>query len=264
MIPVGEGNARVIRRRHHGGNPGDDFKRNFFLGQPLGFLAAPAENIRIAAFQPHHVFAGFGAIHHQLRKLLLGETAIALVVAACDDFRAGRREPQQFRIDQHVANDHFRAPEQFRSAQRQQTRVAGAGPDQINSPMRFHSDSLCKVFSQVNRLCRPRAGAQVAYCPQKCSGWHPACRRAGASSPADLAPQHLRFVICKGPGGFMVLPGRQDAALHGRQGCPPLRGQARSINPAFSDATASTGPPPERTPPAQRKTASRRSPSSGR
>ena len=160
MVAMGEGNTCVIRRRHHGGNAGDDFKRNLLLGQPLGFLTAPAKNVRIAALQPHHVFAGLGAIHHELREFFLRETAIALVVAARNDFRACRREPQQFRIDQHVANDHFRAPEQFRSPQRQQTRVAGARPDQINSPMRFHADSLCKVFSQVNRLCRPRAGAQ--------------------------------------------------------------------------------------------------------
>ncbi len=41
--------------------------------------------------------------------------------------------------------------------------------------------------------------------------------------------RHQRLVIRQQPGGFTVLPGRQDAALYGRQGCPPLpfEGSAR-------------------------------------
>jgi hypothetical protein len=39
-----------------------------------------------------------------------------------------------FRVHQHVADDHFGAPQQFRAAQREQAGVTGAGPDEINNP----------------------------------------------------------------------------------------------------------------------------------
>ena len=58
--------------------------------------------------------------------------------AAVDDLGRLRRQPQQIGIHQRVIDDHVRAPEQFRAAQREQSRVARPGADQINCAFRFH------------------------------------------------------------------------------------------------------------------------------
>ena len=50
------------------------------------------------------------------------------------------------------------------------------------------------------------------------SGWHPACRRAVASSPAEMARQNSELTThCGG------CSGRQDAVPLRQAGCPPLR-----------------------------------------
>ena len=60
MRAVRERNARVIRRGHDGRNARHDFERNFFRRERLGFLAAAAENERVAALEPHDGFAFSG------------------------------------------------------------------------------------------------------------------------------------------------------------------------------------------------------------
>ena len=50
---------------------------------------------------------------------------------------------EQFGIRECVIHDHIRALEQFRAPQREQTRVAGAGPDEIDDTfLRLHAHSL--------------------------------------------------------------------------------------------------------------------------
>ena len=50
----------------------------------------------------------------------------------------GRGEPQQGRIDEHIRDHHLGAAEQFRAPQRQQGRITGARPHQLNNAFGFH------------------------------------------------------------------------------------------------------------------------------
>ena len=157
MLAVRERNARVIRRRHDGRNAGHDFERDFFRRELLGFLAAATENERVAALEPHDGFALAGAGEHEFGELFLREAAVALVVAARNDFGGRRGEPQQFGIDQHVADDHFGEPEQFRAAQREQAGVARPRAHQINCAFGFHADNLSecerRAMLEAERNC---------------------------------------------------------------------------------------------------------------
>ena len=97
-IAMGEGNARVIRRRHDGRNPGHDFKRNFRRREFLGFFAAAPKNIRIAALQPHDAFALARFGNHERVELILREGIVGAAAAARNKFRGRRREAEQIRI----------------------------------------------------------------------------------------------------------------------------------------------------------------------
>ena len=70
-IAMRERDTGIIRRGHDRRNAGHDFKRNFRRGEFLGFLAATAENVRVAALEPHDgvAFLGFG--HQQLVQFAL-------------------------------------------------------------------------------------------------------------------------------------------------------------------------------------------------
>ena len=140
MLAVGEGNASVIRRGHDGRDAGHDFKGNFSRRQRLGFLAAPAENVGIAALEPDDTFAFTRPGDEQCRDFLLRHRH---VFAAGNELDGWRCEPEQLRVDECVIEHHVGAPEQFRAAQRQQPRVARPGPDEINRAFGFHAHSLC-------------------------------------------------------------------------------------------------------------------------
>ena len=70
-IAMRERDTGIIRRGHDRRNAGHDFKRNFRRGEFLGFLAATAENVRVAALEPHDgvAFLCFG--HQQLVQFAL-------------------------------------------------------------------------------------------------------------------------------------------------------------------------------------------------
>ena len=82
-------------------------ERSLDLAVAVVAAAAAPENERVAAFQSHDDFSGAGAGEHEFGELFLREAAVALVVAARDDFGGRRREPEQFGIHQHVADDDF-------------------------------------------------------------------------------------------------------------------------------------------------------------
>ena len=136
---VREGNAGVIRRRHHGRNAGHDFKGNFRCREGLGFLAAPAKNVGVAALEPHDAFARAGSGDEQRGDFLLRH---GHVFAAGDEFGGRRRQPEQVGVHERVVEHHIGAPEQFRAAQREQTRVARPRADEMDSAFGLHPHTL--------------------------------------------------------------------------------------------------------------------------
>ena len=139
MPAMSERNAGVVRRRHHRRNPRHDFKRNLCRRERLGFLAAAPENVGIAAFEPHDAFAFARPGDEQCGDFLLRHLH---VFAAGDEFGGRRRQPEQVGVHQGVVEHHVGAPEQFRSAQREQARVTGPGSDEVHCAFGFHPRSL--------------------------------------------------------------------------------------------------------------------------
>ena len=56
-LAMSQRNPRVIGRRHQGGNARHDLERHAGVGQLLRFLAAAAEEIGVAANEPHNGLA---------------------------------------------------------------------------------------------------------------------------------------------------------------------------------------------------------------
>ena len=139
MVAVRERNTGVIRRGDDGRNARHDFKLDFRRRECLGFFRAATKNVRIAALEPHDSFSFARFFDDQVVDLFLRKIC---ALAARNDFRLRAREPEQNRIHEQVINDHVRAPEQFRAAQREQARVARPGADEINCAFGFHAPNL--------------------------------------------------------------------------------------------------------------------------
>ena len=89
-----------------------------------------------------------------MMSAVISACGIVHVFAARNEFGGRRREPEQFRIDQHIVDDHVGAPEQFRAAQREQARVARPRADEINRAFGFHAHTL----SERRRRAMKEAG----------------------------------------------------------------------------------------------------------
>ena len=81
---MGERNAGVGRDAAGGGDAGHDLEGNAGGGQRLDFLAAAAEDERVAALQPHHALALARQPHQQLVDLVLAERMVAALLAGVD------------------------------------------------------------------------------------------------------------------------------------------------------------------------------------
>ena len=81
-------NPRVIGRRHEGGNARHDLERHARVGQLLRFLAAAAEEIGVAADEPHDGLARARPGDQQLVQLRLAALPPPMSSA---DFGARRR-----------------------------------------------------------------------------------------------------------------------------------------------------------------------------
>ena len=108
MIAVGKRNAGVARHGMDRGDACNHFERNARRSQHFRLLAAAAKHERIASFEAHNAFAFAGLGQQQGIQLGLRDTARAVMFAAVDDLRGGRREPQQLTVDEAVINHHVR------------------------------------------------------------------------------------------------------------------------------------------------------------
>jgi hypothetical protein len=152
MIAMRERNAGVIRRRHDGRNARHDFKWEFSPPRALRLPRRRDQNIRVAALEPHDVLPSRARAMHEFGDLLLRKLR---AFAARNDFRRRLCEPEQFGIHQHVINDHVRAPEQFRAAQREQASIARPRADEFdNLPL------LVVRKAAGQHVCRPITDSQ--------------------------------------------------------------------------------------------------------
>ncbi len=148
---VGDGDARVGRRRQARGDAGDDLVGDPLRAQPQGLLAAAPEHERIAALQAQHGAPGQGVADHQLLGLLLGHRGAAALLAHEDELGAGAGAVERGGSDEPVVEDHVGAGDQLQRPRGQQPGIAGPGADEVHA-----SAAAAAILSRHRRPSRAR------------------------------------------------------------------------------------------------------------
>jgi len=108
-------------------------------GARENLLAAAAEHERITALETHHEASRVGVVDQDGVDGGLLEVVPTRRLAGEDPERVGRRLVDELGRRQLVVDDHLGATEPFEPAQRDQLRVAGAGADQDDAPVRHRA-----------------------------------------------------------------------------------------------------------------------------
>ena len=131
-----ERNARVGGDAEGRGDSGDHFKGEAGEREGFGFLAAAAEDKRVAAFETDDIEALPAAFHEEIADFLLGHGMIRLLFADVDAFGRGGREVEEFGAGEMVVEDAVGLFQKTAAFEGKEFRIARAGPDQVNL---FHS-----------------------------------------------------------------------------------------------------------------------------
>ena len=136
---------RDLRRRRGPvgrADPGHHLHRNAGSAGDFGFLAAAAEHERVPALEPHDVLARTGHADQQFADLFLRQGVMRTALGHADQLRIAARKCEDRRVDQSVMDDHPRALDQPRSAQRQEIGIARSRADEIDGSGLCH---VCKM-----------------------------------------------------------------------------------------------------------------------
>lgn len=142
MITVRQWNTGVVGHGGKRGHAGHNFEGNLCIVKLFRLLAAATEHVGIATFEAHDgfTFARFGdELFDDVGAIVFG---VLGTTTAEQDFRTGGGKLENGLIHQGVVDDDVGAAEQFRAAQREETCVAGAGADQINSACLIHPTGM--------------------------------------------------------------------------------------------------------------------------
>ena len=102
--------------------------------QILEFLAAPAKDERIAAFQADDAVAALGVFAQQPMDGFLGDAVSASGFSDFDQLRLAARQLEDFRADQAVVQDDVGRLQRAQGIQRQEARVTRPGANQDDAP----------------------------------------------------------------------------------------------------------------------------------
>jgi hypothetical protein len=120
------------------------------------FTASP-ENEWIAPLQPNDIAAGSGFGNQAGVDLILRDNALFRTLSCpCRSFTGTGSKTQQQRIHQAIVQHQIGGPQNFLSAQRQQTRMPGAGTNKVNFTTGRH-DSVLKR----NADCEPASHLEI-------------------------------------------------------------------------------------------------------
>ena len=131
VVAVGHRDSRVGWTGDGRADARHDLEGHARGGEFGGFLAAAAEDHRIAAFEAHHGFSGFGFLDDERVDLVLRDRVILGAFAHVDFFAAGLGPLQERGVAQGVVNEHVGAFDEFLGAQRDKTEIAGTGAYEI-------------------------------------------------------------------------------------------------------------------------------------
>ena len=128
---MGHRNLQRCRHRAASSDAGDNFQRNAGAAQGQHFLAAAPEYKRVAALDAADNRACLREAHHHAFDELLRCRFATATFADRDNARTRFGMLQHRRIHQIVDQQDIALPQRVHGFEREQFRIAGAGPDQI-------------------------------------------------------------------------------------------------------------------------------------
>ncbi len=195
QVAVGDRDAGERRHGQRRGDAGDDGAGHARLRAGLGFLTAPAEDVGVAALEPHDPGAGPGPVDEDRVDLLLGPGAGGRTLAYMDDLRVGRRGVEQDGRGEPVDHDHVGGREQLTTTHSQQPGIARTSPDQPDltrdSPVHHGVHRTCSSLSDERSRGRRHSAAESA-AGSAAGQWMPhSVLFVPAQRPARPAPRRV-------------------------------------------------------------------------
>ena len=127
-----ERNARIGRAGYGAGNAGDLLEGNARIHEFLGFFAAAAENVGIAALEPRDNLALLGLGNEKLVDVALFHGVIARNFAYIDEFGIGPGQGEKLVAGKIVVYHDVRFRKNLSAFAGEQAGIAGACADEIN------------------------------------------------------------------------------------------------------------------------------------
>ena len=132
VVAVGEGDARVRRAARRRGHPGHDLERDPLVGEGRDLLPAPPEDERVPALQAEHPPPLARETDEEPVDVGLADRVLVAPLPRVDPFRVAPREGEHAGRHEAVVHHHVRLLHEAHRAERQEVRVAGAGPDEVD------------------------------------------------------------------------------------------------------------------------------------
>src|SRR6478609_4766383 len=212
VIAVGHRDAGVGWTGDGRADAGHDLEMHARRREFRRFLAAAAEDHRIAALEPDDVFAGLGFLDDQAVDFILRHRVVLGALADVDFLTTGLGPVEQFRAAERVVNEDVREFDAFLGAKGDEAKIAGAGADEITGSGFAHERELksssARVMGSVPRASPergvpPSSGKTRALRKISPSGeiventptgvWHPPSSRRRNSRSAVIRNQLSRW-----------------------------------------------------------------------
>ena len=136
VVAVGEGDPGIRRAPRRRGHPGNDLERDPFVGEGRDLLPAPPEDERVPALQAQHPPPLAGEADEEAVDVGLPHRVLVAPLPRVDPLRVPADEREHPGRHEAVVHHHVGLLHQAHRAERQEVRVAGAGPDEIDLPGR--------------------------------------------------------------------------------------------------------------------------------
>ena len=153
-VAVGQWDPGVGEHAVGRGYSRNDLEGDAGLAHGLGFLAAAAEHVGIAALETDDALAGAGMRDQQLEDLVEGAPAVTSPVADADALGVRTGEVEQPPVEQVVVEDDVGFPQVLSAAQGEQSGITRTGADEVHTA-RARRREGARVHDAGSRLRAP-------------------------------------------------------------------------------------------------------------